>query len=453
MKLLRVVLAVLPCFGASYVVRDISIVDVVTGHIVGHRSVLIAGGEIKRVGPEHSFHAPGDATVINGRGKYLMPGLWDMHVHLWYPVNEFPLYLSWGVTGVRDMGSNLARTKQWQHQVDAGKLLGPHVITPGPPFDGQASDDPKLPVIIVSTPAEARREYDVVEGEHVDFIKVLSNLPPDAYFALLDRARKWGLPVAGHVPEGVTVWQAIEARQRSMEHLMGVLLAGSAEETKIRRLLADAKARSDGKKRLELYSHAMDTFDWERADKMFAQMKLYDVWQTPTLTMWRRAFVIDSDATVKSPELMRTPAAIRSKWERPEAPQAEIREFTNRQYELYNQIVYRMQEAGVPLLAGTDTGDPWSFPGLELHEELELMVKAGLTPVEALRTATVSAARYLDAADSLGRIEPGYVADLVLLDANPLADIANARRIAAVFSSGHYLTKAELSAMVAAMSR
>jgi imidazolonepropionase-like amidohydrolase len=453
MKLLGFVLATLPCFGSTYLVRDTSIVDVVTGHIITHRSVLIAGGEIKRVGPEHSFHPPGDATVVNGRGKYLMPGLWDMHVHLWYPVNEFPLYLSWGVTGVRDMGSNLARTKQWQHQVDTGKLLGPHVITPGPPFDGRASDDPKLPVIIVHTPEEARREYDVVEGEHVDFIKVLSSLPPDAYFALLDRARKWGLPVAGHVPEGVTVWQAIEARQRSMEHLIGVLLAGSAEETKIRRLLADAKTRGDGKKRRELYSHAMDTFDWERADKMFAQMKLYDVWQTPTLTMWRRAFAMDPDMTVKSPELMRTPTAIRSHWEKPEEPQAEIRELTNRQYELYNQIVSRMQQDGVPLLAGTDTGDPWSFPGLELHEELELMVKAGLTPVEALRTATVSAARYLDAADSVGRIESGYVADLVLLDANPLADIANARRIAAVFAGCHYLTKAELSAMVAAMNR
>lgn len=451
MKLALLLVALIRCCpAASFVVTDTNIVDVAGGHIVPHRSVLISGGEIRRVG---SFAAPAGAIVISGRGKYLMPGLWDMHVHLWYPVNEFPLYLSWGITGVRDMGSNLARTKEWQHAVDTGKLAGPHVITPGPPFDGVASDDPKLPVILIRTPDEARREYDVVDDEHVDFIKVLSHLPPDAYFALLDRARKWGLPVVGHVPEGVSVWQAIDARQRSMEHLMGVLLAGSTEENKIRRLLLDAESRQDGKKELELYAHALDTFDWPRAEKMFAQMKLYDCWQTPTLTMWRRAYAIDADAMVNNPELKRTPKSIRSEWKKPEALTGDVRGLTDRQYALYTEIVRRMQDAGVPLLAGTDTGDPWSYPGQELHEELELMVKAGLTPAEALRAATVSAARYLDADDSLGRIEAGYVADLVLLDANPLEDIANARRIAAVFAAGHYLPKAKLNAMVAAMDR
>ena len=449
MKLAVVLALISCCHAASYIVEDTNIVDVGTGHIVPHRSVLVSGGEIKRVG---SFPAPAGAIVISGRGRYLMPGLWDMHVHLWYPVNEFPLYLAWGVTGVRDMGSNLARTKEWQHQVDHGQLIGPHVITSGPPFDGVASDDPKLPVILIRTPDEARHEYDVVDNEHVDFIKVLSHLPPDAYFALLDRARKWGLPVAGHVPEGVSVWQAIDARQRSMEHLMGVLLAGSSDENSTRRLLLDAESRGDTKKQLALYSHVMDTFDWQRAEKLFAQMKLYSVWQAPTLTMWRRAYAMDVDAKMKNPELRRTPASIRSAWQKPVAPGTDIRELTNRQYELYSEIVARMQEAGVPLLAGTDTGDPWSYPGEELHEELELMVKAGLTPAEALRTATVSAAQYLDAEDSLGRIEPGYVADLVLLDANPLEDIANARRIAAVFAAGHYLPKTKLTAMAAAMA-
>ncbi|HZU28720.1 MAG TPA: amidohydrolase family protein, partial [Bryobacteraceae bacterium] len=347
-------------------------------------------------------------------------------------------------------------TRGWQHAVDSGKLVGPHVLTCGSPLDGRDSGDPKLPVIVVKTAADARRDYDLLESEHVDFIKVLSSVPEEAYIALMDRARKWGLPVVGHVPSSITVSQAVQWRQRSMEHLMGMILAGSPEEMKIRRELLDAAAHQDAHKTFELYAHAMDTFDWNRAGDLFTQMKLYDAWQTPTLTMWRRALVLDGDGMVKNPELKRIPKAIRADWKDPR-PDAEKqspaeREFVKRQYDLYQEIVFRMQGAGVPLLAGTDTGDPWSYPGEELHEELELMVKAGLKPVEALRTATINPARFLDG-DDLGRIAPGYVADLVLLDGNPLEDIRNTRRIAAVVSEGHYLSRATLNSMVAAMNR
>jgi imidazolonepropionase-like amidohydrolase len=455
LRLLLVLLALVPA-RAAVLIRDVNIVDVESGRVFPHRSVLISGTEIKAVGASRSLRSPRKAAVVNGAGKFLIPGLWDMHVHLWYAENEFPLYLAWGVTGVRDMGSDLARTRSWQHAVDAGKLLGPHVITCGSPLDGRDSGDPKLPVIVVKTPADARRDYDVLESEHVDFIKVLSSLPADAYFALLDRARKWGLPVVGHVPSGVTVAQAVEARQHSMEHLMGMMLAGSPDEIRIRRELLDAAAHQDGKRTFQLYAHAMDTFDWNRAGDLFAQMKLFDAWQTPTLIMWRRALLLDADAMVGDAELKRIPKSIRAGWKdpRPEAAAQppENREFAKRQYELYQEIVFRMQAAGVPLLAGTDTGDPWSYPGEELHEELALMVKAGLKPVEALRTATVNPARFLDG-DDLGRVAPGYVADLVLLDANPLEDIRNTRRIAAVVSAGHYLTRSKLNAMVAAMNR
>jgi len=442
---------------AAVLIRDVNVVDLAAGRIVPHRSVLIVGRDIRAVGDDGAVHASAKTTVVNGARKYLMPGLWDMHVHLWYQQNHFPLFLAWGVTGVRDMGSDFARTRAWQRAVAARTLIGPHVITCGSPLDGRASPDPKLPVIVVRTPAEARREYDALEDQGVDFIKVLSGLPADAYFALLDRSRKWGTPVVGHVPSAVTVAQAVEARQRSMEHLLGMMLAGSPEEMKIRRQLADAIERGDGKKSLQLYAHALDTFDWHVAADLFARMKLFDVWQTPTLTMWRRTYVLDGDAMVANPELKRIPKAIREQWKdpRPEAAAqaAEVRDFHQRQYDLNQEIVYRMQRAGVPLLAGTDTGDPWSYPGWELHEELALMVKAGLTPLEALRTATINPAHFLDADDSLGRVAPGFVADLVLLEANPLEDIGNARRITAVLAAGHYLSKAKLNAMVAAMDR
>ena len=208
---------------------------------------------------------------------------------------------------------------------------------------------------------------------------------------------------------------------------------------------------------MQLGRRALDTFDWGRAEKLFAEMKLYDVWQTPTLSMWQRAYELDREYLYSNPELKRIPKAIRSSWgevpsDPPPAPTEET-PLTTRQYSLYQQIVRRMQDDGVSLLAGTDTGDPWSYPGLELHEELELLVKAGLTPLAALRTATTNAARFLEADDSLGRIAPGFVADMVLLDGNPLDDIRNTRRIAAVFAAGTYFPKSKLNAMVAAMDR
>src|SRR5205085_1633221 len=139
-----------------------------------------------------NIRPPSAAEVIEGRGRYMIPGLWDMHVHLWYKENQFPMFLAWGVTGVRDMGSDLAQVKHWRGQIKSGELLGPHIETCGPAVDGFPSDDARLPVIMVRTPAEARSTYDQLEQTlNVDFVKVLSRLPRDAYFALIERARKW----------------------------------------------------------------------------------------------------------------------------------------------------------------------------------------------------------------------------------------------------------------------
>jgi imidazolonepropionase-like amidohydrolase len=434
------------------VIRHVNVIDVIDGRVLPNRFVRLNGTNIDGV-EETNRSTPAGAVVLDGTHKYLIPGLWDMHVHLWYLQNLFPLYLSWGIIGVRDMGSDPVRTRAWQHAVDQGTLLGPHVITCGKPFDGAPSDDPKLPVLMPRSPQEARDMYDRVDKEGVDFIKVLTRLPADSYYALIDRGRKWGLPVVGHVPDEVSVWDAIGARQKSMEHLMGVALACSREEDQLRRMLLDSVRQQDSAKRREYSQRVLDTYDPARAEKLFQRMALFNSWQTPTLVMWSRTYNLDGADRFANPEQRRIPKTVRVDWPAPDntamppAVAALIRSVWNR----YLEIVARMQTDGVPLLAGTDTGDPWSYPGAELHEELELLVKAGLTPAQALRTATINPAKFLDAEDSFGTVQVGKLADLVLLDANLLDDIRNTRRIEGVFLRGQWLSKKKLDSLVAAM--
>jgi imidazolonepropionase-like amidohydrolase len=435
-------------------IRHVNVVDVVEGRILPDRFVLLTGKNIERV-EETAIPAPKGAVVIDGAKKYLMPGLWDMHVHLWYKENLFPLYLSWGVTGVRDMGSDPVRTKAWQRAVDQGTLLGPHVVTCGKPFDGVPSDDPKLPVLVPRSPEEARDMYDRVDQQGVDFIKVLTRLPAEDYYALIDRGRKWGLPVVGHVPDEVSVWDAIDARQKSMEHLMGVALACSREESELRRMLLDSERQHDLAKRRDYSRRVLDSYDPARAEKLFQRMALFESWQTPTLVMWSRTYNLDGVERFANPEQKRIPQPVRADWPAPDnaAPPPALAALIQRVWSLYTEIVGRMQADGVPLLAGTDTGDPWSYPGAELHQELELLVKAGLTPAQALRTATINAAKFLDADDSFGAVQPGRLADLVLLDADPLQDIHNARRVDGVFLGGVWLPKKNLDSLVAGLAK
>ena len=449
------VLAVLniPAAAAGLLLRSVNIVDVKSGEILARRSVLIQGTRIEAISPV--IRPPRGVQVIDGRGRYLIPGLWDMHVHLWYKQNQFPMYLAWGVTGVRDMGSTLERVKQWRARIKSGGLLGPHIETCGPPVDGGPSGDPKLPVIVVRTPDDARTAYDHLEQDlNVDFVKILSSVPREAYFALVERARQWGLPVAGHLPPEVTVDEAITARQNSIEHLSGVILACSSEERNIRRLRSLAIERKDAKALAGYAERALVTFDPTRAGTLFERMARFSCYQVPTLVMLRRLTYTDADEVVRDPRLKYIPAEIRKSWEDPRVAKKAISEATvgllQSQYDRSAWIVEQMQRQGVPLMAGTDTGDPFTFPGYELHRELQLLVKAGLTPIEALRAATITPAKYLDADESLGLVAAGKIADLVLLDGDPLKDIRNTMKISGVILGGKYLSRAKLDSMLMA---
>ena len=385
------------CLCVAYsdlLIRDVSIVEVSTGTVHPKHSILIRGERIAATGRE--IPTPKGVPVVEGAGKFVIPGLWDMHVHL-ADRDQLALYLARGVTGVRDMGSDLDRVKDWRRAIDKGELLGPHIETCGPPFDGFPSDDARLPVTMVRSPGEARTVYDRLDERSVDFIGVLPRLPRDAYFALIERARKYYSPVAGAVPSTVSVLEAVDNRQRSIDQMSGILVACSSEERKLRGPRALALDRRDWAEFQDLEAKAADTFDPEKADALFHRMAMFETRAVPVLVKLRAS------------------------------------QCTKNRYARLAELVLTMDRAGVGIMAGA--GDK------QIQDELELLVAAGLTPSEALRSATLEPAKYLGASESLGAIESGKIADLVLLDANPLADIRNARKIAAVVYGGKYLSK------------
>jgi imidazolonepropionase-like amidohydrolase len=390
--------------------QDVTIVDVQTSALHAHQNVVITAGKIASIGAT----IPASARIVPAHGKFLIPGLWDMHVHLWYPQNQLATYLAFGVTGVRDMGSDFTRTCEWRAAIESGKMPGPRIITPGPPVDGHASDDDKLPVIVARDAPEARQAFDKLWNMDVDFVKVLGGLSRDAYFALAEQARHWHVPLEGHIPDSVSAWDAIEARQHSIEHMFGVMKAVSNDPEAI---------------------------------NFFEQCAIRGVRITPTLVLWQRMAHKDDERLKSDPRLKFVPEAIRKTWiESEDDADPEVR----RQIDSVYRLVSLSTRTKVEILAGTDTGDPYTIPGATLHDELEQLVAAGMSPHQALEAATIAPARFLELDDEMGTIEKGKDADLVLLDANPLDDINNVRKISAVIARGRYFSRKDLDALLAA---
>ena len=389
------------------VIRNVTVIDPGSSLIAPHWSVLIAEGRIQAVGV---IAEPPGAAIVSGTGKYLIPGLWDMHVHLWNPKNLPELYLAFGVTGVRDMGSSFERTSALRRSIEEGKVAGPHILTSGPGIEGRKSDDPRLPILTVTTPDEARRAVDEVHDMGADFVKVFTRIELEPYMALVERARQLRLPVAGHLPTKVRLEDAIELKQASIEHFFG----------------------------LERVSEA-------RLRKAFAAAAAAGVRFAPTLSMHKRTLLQGVDEMVNDPRVKLIPEELRKDWGDPKkdlaAASADFREKAPRTYVHYQEMTRWLSQSGVLVLAGSDTGDPFTIPGGSLHDELALLVEAGLSPMEALRGATSEAARFNRLEGSFGGIAPGLVGDLVLLEGDPLGDIANVRRVAGVWWRGRYYDK------------
>lgn len=424
---------------ADLAIRNVTVIDVGgTPPFVGV-NLIIRGNRIHSFG--QNVPIPEGMKSIDGTGKYLIPGLWDMHVHLWEKESLFPLYLRYGVTAIRDMGSSLERVNQFRKENPR-----PIVITSGPPVDGPGTDDPKLPVYHVTNAEEARQAVADLKAKNVDFVKVLSGIPREGYIALMAEAKKERLAVAGHVPSAVGIRDTLDAGQASIEHLFGFLLACSSEERALSAELAKAAEKKDEKAYLRVRERIAATYSPKKASYIGIQFLLSGARLTPTLHYHRRAFQIGVEQMASDPRAKLVPESVRSQWKDPAAGAERYskpaREALAAEYARLCQLVRELAAQGVPMLAGTDTGDDYVIPGLALHQELALMVEAGLPPLYALQTATINPAKLYDLKD-MGTIAAGNRANLVLLEGNPLADIHNTERIAAVILDGVLVSQSE----------
>ncbi len=441
----------------------VTVIDATGAPAKSEMTVVITGERITAIGKADSVRIPRGAQVIKAAGKYLIPGLWDMHAHphlnsrQFFPLFALHLYLVNGVTGLRDTFGPLEAQQQWRKAIGVGAVIAPRMFLAGPLVDG-----PKPAFagsIAVSNAEEGRQAVISLKRRGADFVKVYDLLPREAYFAIADEAKKQGIPFAGHVPATVTAAEASDAGQRSIEHLTDVAVSCSTDQEALQKALTAGLLKEDNSTAIRdltvTETRALETYDREKCIALAQRFVKNDTWHDPTLVTLRVNAFINDESFLNDARLRYIPRALREEWnpknsEFSKALTAEEIAAAKRAFPTFLKIVGEMHRAGVRFLTGTDApAVPYCFPGFSLHDELALFVEAGLSPMEALQTATLNPARYLGLSDSLGTIEKGKIADLVLLDANPLVDIHNTKKIDSVIVRGRLLTREARQRMLA----
>jgi len=444
----------------ALVLTHVTVIDCTGAPPRADVTVVIADGRITAL--RHQVKVPQDARLIDAKGKFLIPGLWDMHVHLaqgkfatWARPVFLPLLVANGVTGVRDMGGDFQTIQQLRKEMLDGVRAGPQIVAAGALLSGPP-DEAFPGLLIVTSAATGRQAVLSQKLRGVDFIKVLSFVPRDAYFAIADEAKKQNLDFVGHVPESISAAEASDAGQRSIEHFTGIFLACSRREEELRNALLEA-IRDPGSHQYAMERignhlppcNAFESYDPEKAGRLFAVLAANHTWQVPTLVSAQAVADLAANRDAPDPHGKYIPAELQAAW-REELGFEKLAPQDMKDLAIYFDkslsLVGPLRRAGVEFMAGTDTPAP-PAAGFALHDELALLVKGGLTPEEALETATRNPARFLGRERDLGTVEAGKIADLVLLNANPLEDIHNTTKISAVILHGQFLDRRLLDGM------
>ena len=403
-----------------WAITDVAVIDVVQGRVEDGQTILIEGDRIDAIESVESFDVPTGVPVVSAPGTFVIPGLFDMHVHLFSepgPEARLTQYLKSGVLGVRDMGMPLDSIPLLRAIVDSASSSVPRVWYTGPALQETRTYD--ISQVTVPDTSAARRMVELLAAAGVTSVKVQDLLSPELHAAVVRAAREVGLPVVGHIPITMTPDQVIAARQRSIEHLgqtpgmlAGCSANGALDRETSQRLLNDSlyyQFLTSG----EYLAPVLAAFDADRCERLATRLAQAEVWQVPTLVLWRawsRGFPWGPPGdTAHLAQLL--PIALR--------------------------ITTLLHESGAPIMAGTDNVGT-------IHDELELLVSAGLSRADALRAATISPATFLGVADSIGVVAPGYTADLLILNHNPLEDIGNTRSIRSIIFRGRVLNPMEL---------
>ena len=438
------------------VVENVSVIDLYSGDIQKNLSILIENKKIRYVGPPHRVEFPKNTIVIDGSGRYLMPSLWDMHTHIYKvsPLLDLPLYIAYGVTNVRDMTSCPQQAdpfvpcpedyKEWTQAAINDQLVGPRIqgtaswLLNGPEIHNRIKNLPEF--FGVKNPEQAREVARYYSGK-VDALKVYDHIPKDAYYALVDEAKKHGLDVIGHRPHSVTAVDATR-NQKSIDHARFILHESFAGSEALRASAEQGLWKEDRRRML-------DEHDPKMAAAIFDAMRNAGTWYVPT-HLTRKV-----DAFGEQPEILDDPILrylhplLKWQWLEDvnkvidEDPSPEARQTYRDFYYKGLELTGQAHKAGVKVLVGTD----YIVAGITVHYELEQLTMAGLTPLDAIRAATISPVEYFGLQEEYGKIASGMSADLILLNKNPLEDIKNTRTIEAVIFNGNLYDREHLDAI------
>src|SRR3984957_3932772 len=403
----------------TLIITHATVIDTVTGKTQPNTTVVIDKNRITQVIASSKANLK-SGRVIDAKGQYLIPGLWNMHT----PVSldstaadgsdlVLPLFLANGITGIRDMGSALDPVLHARDQIAAHRMFGPRMVVSGPMLDGPRST--YKAAIAISTPEDGRKAVDMLKSRGVDFIKVQSGVPREAYFSIADESKKVGIPFEGHVPDAIRASEAVASGQRTFEHLIGIFEASSPDQT------IYLTGRYGAKQGTKTVAKPLSAYAPARERRIFALIAQHHIWQCPTLFWERGQWLVDHIDFHKAPDLIYAahpwqttlwPSMQKSIGASLDTDPLAIRE----RFVLHELgIVHRLQSAGVPFLAGTDTPAGVDvIPGISLHRELERFVAAGFTPLQALQTATLNPAIFLHRRADLGSVEPPNPGDLGL---------------------------------------
>lgn len=439
----------------QYLLFNANIVDVVSGNVIPDRAILIDSATILKIGTldELKGEVP-ESQQIDAKGKYVIPGLWDMHVHLegkdLVPDNKalLPVFLAYGITTVRDCASDLGeQVLAWRDEINRGELIGPTIYTAGRKLEGKNSiwkDD-----LEIENEEELNQMLDKLDDYRVDFVKITENtLPGDLFLKSVKAAHDRGYRVSGHVPIDLTIDELIAAGFTSIEHASYMLRLGN-DENKIKEAVLDGTLTKTDAGNLYI-----DQFDQSKAIERYKQLGEKDFFVCPTLIGGRQLAFLDEDDHQDDPFLKYLTKRFTDNYAwrigRMEGDTPEQKQQRKDRYHLIASQLPLMQEAGINIMAGSDAAalNTYVYPAASLIEELEIFQNAGLKPDEILRSATINGAKYFGVLDKTSTVAEGKKADLVLLNDNPLVDIQAVNSIYAVIAKGQYFDRNQLDKML-----
>ena len=440
---------------ADLILQDITIVDVSNNKLMPHQSVVIAKDRILAIGQktiEKNYQAK---RLVPATGKYVMPSLWDMHVHFGGDTlreeNKWllPLYLAAGVTAVRDCAGDISlEVLAWKQAIDAGKLQGPTIFTSGPKLEGPKSIWPGD--LEIANEIEMYQALDSLKKLKVDFIKITDNaLDPALFLSSIKASRKMGWKVSGHAPVQYTLQELSDAGLSTVEHLSYLLRAASKEEERItiarRQGLLSAKDAND---------QLMQTIDSATAIRKFKFLAANGTAVVPTMNGSHIVAYLDQDNHQQDAYLQYLGPALKRTygWRVDRAAKDNVTAINARHqnFETTAHLIPWLYQAGITFLAGTDAGylNSYNYPGIGLHQELAMMVHYGLPIQEALKASVINGPAFFNCSKDFGAVANGKMADLLILDANPLVDIQNTQKINGLIRRGVYLDRKSLDQLL-----